>query len=624
MPSRLLARVVGGCALVIGFLWLTAGVPSRADNPSLDVAVLKAVKAATVHLEVVLPDGTTAEGSGFFTDEPGVLVTNAHVLGMLDADSRPPQKVAVTINSGEASARTMPARLLGLDRGSDLAVLRVEPKGLPQPLKVVPAKDLVETQEVFIFGFPFGKRLGKNITVSKSSVSSLRKENGVLKQVQVNGGMHPGNSGGPVINAKGQVVGMSVSGYSGTQVQFAIPGELVSRFLGGRVSSLSADLGYKDGERVKMPFRLATVDPLGRIKKVSVETWVGDPGTRRRPGGSVQPKPLPGDSERQLVAVKYDKQPITSVELVLPRPDPKKVYWIQPSYTNGSGETVWYPAWAPNLGQPVERKEIAVRYQPRVERTELTEVVSQGSFQIRVEGEEHSLAMNSKATLNERLAAKKGAVVPIHVDYKGFTLTVLEDKKVVKGDDELKKHMNNIRFLAADLDMEADGAVGKTKGDLSKVPRESRAFVETLNDQVLQSLELVAVPLPSGNVRPLQNWRTQRMVLLGSTLLGVPGTADIKYTYLGTRMLNNREIAMLNVAGTVKGLRGAGLNVGGTVDGASQVALDTGEVLSATMNFKADMDLEYKGRKAKLFGTLTVRIQRDMPPVVPKKDVPKN
>ena len=113
-----------------------------AEGESLAPAVLKKVKAATVHLEVSLPGGGSAEGSGFFTDEPGVILTNAHVLGMLDADSRPPLKILATLDSGEANSRTLVAKFVGVDRESDLALLRVEGKNLPKPITVVPAKDL--------------------------------------------------------------------------------------------------------------------------------------------------------------------------------------------------------------------------------------------------------------------------------------------------------------------------------------------------------------------------------------------------------------------------------------------------------------------------------------------------
>lgn len=66
---------------------------------------------------------------------------------------------------------------------------------------------LTEVQRVYIFGFPKGSALGKEITVSESSVSSLRKDSeGSLSQIQVNGGMQPGNSGGPVVDAGGAVL----------------------------------------------------------------------------------------------------------------------------------------------------------------------------------------------------------------------------------------------------------------------------------------------------------------------------------------------------------------------------------------------------------------------------------
>ena len=129
----------------------------------------------------------------------------------------------------------------------------------------------------------------------------------------------------------------------------------------------------------------------------------------------------------------------------------------------------------------------------------------------------------------------------------------------------------------------------------------------------MQAVELVAVPLPDGTMKPLQSWKVQRNVMLGIPGLSVPAVAEIKYIYMGTRMLRDREIAVLDIKGSLKGLRGAGLNIGGTVSGASQVALDTGEVLSSSMDFKADVDLETRSGKAKLFGTLLVRVRRDIP-----------
>src|SRR5207248_15421 len=107
---------------------------------------------------------------------------------------------SVVVHSGEPEEFKLPGLVLGVDRSNDLAVLRVDPQAspLPAPLLVDSGK-LIETQKVYIFGFPYGARLGKNITVSESSISSLRRDSsGALSQIQVNGGMHQGNSGGPV------------------------------------------------------------------------------------------------------------------------------------------------------------------------------------------------------------------------------------------------------------------------------------------------------------------------------------------------------------------------------------------------------------------------------------------
>jgi hypothetical protein len=219
-------------------------------------------------------------------------------------------------------------------------------------------------------------------------------------------------------------------------------------------------------------------------------------------------------------------------------------------------------------------------------------------------------------------AGKSGDLWPIRVDYRGFTMTLLDDKKVVAAGEEAKRQARNVRLLGANMEMEADGNVASASGDFARLPVGSRELMKPISEQTLQALELVAVPLPQGVMHPLLSWKVQRTILMGSTLLGVPAQANIQYTYLGTRALNKREIAFLNITGKVRGLRGAGLNVAGTIDGGSQVALDTGEVLSATMNFKADMDVDLKRDKAKLFGNLTVRVRRD-PPASPSPPAPK-
>ncbi len=206
---------------------------------SLPREVLERVKSATVYIRVVNADGKKSSGSGFFEETSHKVLTNAHVVGMLKPGAPQPRLVEVVRNSGRPTEVTYTALILAVDQSSDLAVLSVvlppaEVAALPT-LKVTSARDLVETQRVFVFGYPFGEQLNKNVTVSASSVSSLHTyPNGLLKRVQLNGGMHPGNSGGPVVDIHGNVVGIAVSKIEGTQIDFAIPGEHVAPILTGR------------------------------------------------------------------------------------------------------------------------------------------------------------------------------------------------------------------------------------------------------------------------------------------------------------------------------------------------------------------------------------------------------
>jgi S1-C subfamily serine protease len=209
--------------------------PAEAAPPAkLPDEAVERVKRATVYIRVTMagPRGQViGSGSGFLLTRDGHLITNSHVI------SPPPEmpglrirKIEVVFHSGEPNSFTADATVIRSDPGPDLALLRVLPHSLPEPVPLGDSTGLRETHDVYIFGFPLGERLGKSITVSKSSVSSLRRDR-PWPEIQVNGGMHPGNSGGPVTDAHGRVVGVAVAGIVGTQLNFAIPSETVRTFL---------------------------------------------------------------------------------------------------------------------------------------------------------------------------------------------------------------------------------------------------------------------------------------------------------------------------------------------------------------------------------------------------------
>ncbi len=197
-------------------------VPTASPARLSDLMVAK-IKHATVYLRVTTEQGKVYFGSGFFAGGTGYVVTNAHVVKGV-------KEVEVVIDSGTSRTRTLVGVVVAKDSDRDLAILRVTGSNLPNPLPLGGDRALKETHEIYIFGFPLGEDLGKEITVNLSSVSSLR-DNGGYPEIQMNGGVNQGNSGGPVVDSMGNVVGVVVSKIQGTEIDFAIPSDSVRLFL---------------------------------------------------------------------------------------------------------------------------------------------------------------------------------------------------------------------------------------------------------------------------------------------------------------------------------------------------------------------------------------------------------
>jgi serine protease Do len=154
-------------------------------------------------------------GSGFVWSSDGIIVTNNHVV---EGASR----ITVNINGG----RQIPAKLLGVDPDSDLAVLRVEEKGLTAA-PIGTSGDLMIGESVIAVGNPFGL----SGTVTTGVVSALGRSVPSQDQtrtftdfIQTDASINPGNSGGPLLNIEGKVIGINVAIYAQAQgIGFAIP-----------------------------------------------------------------------------------------------------------------------------------------------------------------------------------------------------------------------------------------------------------------------------------------------------------------------------------------------------------------------------------------------------------------
>ena len=186
------------------------------------------------HTDAALIGRQRVLGSGFIVDPDGYIMTNAHVVeGAV--------KVRVLLfsgengNSAEAMLRSkttvMKARVLGTNAGADLALLKVEAKGLPS-LSFGRYQDVRQGQLVFAFGSPEG--LGNSVTMGVvSSVARRPDPDRSTVFIQTDAPINPGNSGGPLVDIEGKVVGINAfiltQGGGNEGIGFAIPSSTVRR-----------------------------------------------------------------------------------------------------------------------------------------------------------------------------------------------------------------------------------------------------------------------------------------------------------------------------------------------------------------------------------------------------------
>ncbi|MFI4853410.1 MAG: S1C family serine protease [Phycisphaerales bacterium JB065] len=166
-------------------------------------------------------------GSGFVWDEDGHIVTNYHVI-------RGATRVNVTFSDGQ----TRPAEIVGVAPDKDLAVLQVDPEGLTlRPTPVGDSDALRVGQSVYAIGNPFG--LDRTLTTGVVSALGRTIESisgrTIYDVIQTDAAVNPGNSGGPLLDSGGRLIGVntairSPSGAS-AGISFAVPADTVRRIV---------------------------------------------------------------------------------------------------------------------------------------------------------------------------------------------------------------------------------------------------------------------------------------------------------------------------------------------------------------------------------------------------------
>src|SRR6266513_568118 len=169
------------------------------------------------------PQRQNGLGSGFIIDRNGTILTNYHVVDGA-------QKIAVTLSDG----KTYDAKVIGKDQKTDIAVIKID-AGQDLPVATLGDSDNLEVGEwVMAIGNPFGL----DHTVTSGIVSAKGRHIGAGPYddfIQTDASVNPGNSGGPLVNGRGEVVGINVAIVSQTGanvgIAFAMPINLVKELL---------------------------------------------------------------------------------------------------------------------------------------------------------------------------------------------------------------------------------------------------------------------------------------------------------------------------------------------------------------------------------------------------------
>jgi len=245
IPKPFLA---GGAAVVLAVGGGAAIAHEFLDNPSSPVGsqttasartisanldarqVYDASKNAVTYIVADTPEGQ-ATGSGFVVSKDGLIVTNDHVV---DGASQ----VQVKIGTSDSA---QPATVVGADPSRDLALLKVDASNLPT-LSLGDSSSVSVGDPTYAIGNPFGLDHTLTTGIVSALQRSLQAPDGakISGAIQTDAALNPGNSGGPLINADGQVIGVNSQIQTGTSngaeggnvgIGFAIPSNTVKSFI---------------------------------------------------------------------------------------------------------------------------------------------------------------------------------------------------------------------------------------------------------------------------------------------------------------------------------------------------------------------------------------------------------
>ncbi len=300
LAGALIAALVALVLIVTGVVAVTAGGggESTASRGTLTpMEVFEQSAAGVVEVRASFPQadaagGGSGLGSGFLVSREGDIITNAHVVTRDGWDASAIVVVFRTQSGTDPASAQVSAELVGSDENSDVALLKIDPEDAPSldPLPLGESASLRVGEPVTAIGNP----LGLSFTVTSGIVSAtgrnLTSPNGMVipNGIQTDAAINSGNSGGPLIDSAGEVIGVNtqiMTQSGGSQgLGFAVPietavrvmdqfkatGEVSYAYLGASGHGLTAELAHVLGVEADHGLLVVRVTPGSPAAKADI------------------------------------------------------------------------------------------------------------------------------------------------------------------------------------------------------------------------------------------------------------------------------------------------------------------------------------------------------------------
>ena len=301
-------------------LTVASAAPEYDSEEQKNIAVYKRALPSVVNITSTTvafdffygPVPQQGQGSGFILNKDGLILTNYHVVKGNERG---------TVEVKLSDKHTYKAQVVTVDPGHDLALLKISAPNLVPATLAETSSNLIVGQKVYAIGNPFGL----NGTMTRGIISAIRSVRGqesvpIEDAIQTDAAVNPGNSGGPLLNSRGEVIGITTMIASGGVEQsagigFAIPintaravlddfykyGRVRRPSLGIETLPIGPDIAEQIGLAADYGLLIEKVYPGGAAQKAGLHG-----GTQRAYDGNV-PVMLGGD-----LIVKFDGQDIAS------------------------------------------------------------------------------------------------------------------------------------------------------------------------------------------------------------------------------------------------------------------------------------------------------------------------